>query len=68
VPVSEASFEGVVDAGDRVVAIGRTRGTLTGNGQAFDVPVAHAWQIRDGLAVHALFMIDDPAVLAALAR
>lgn len=64
---SAVSFEGFVDAGDRVVAIGRTRGTLTSNGQAFDVPIAHAWRIVDGMAVHALFMIDNPGMLAALA-
>lgn len=64
---SAVTLERFVDAGDHVVAIGRTRGTLTGNGHAFDVPIAHVWQLRDGRAVHARFMIDNPTMLAALA-
>lgn len=64
---SAVTFERFVDAGDHVVAIGRTRGTLTGNGQTFDVPIAHVWQLQDGRAVHARFLIDNPTMLAALA-
>lgn len=37
-----------------------------GNGGPFDVAVAHVWEICDGLAVSAHFMIDTPAMLAAL--
>lgn len=64
---SSVSFERFVDADDHVVAIGRTRGTLTGNGHSFDVPIAHVWRLQAGQAVHARFLIDNPSMLAALA-
>lgn len=56
--------ERLVDAGDRVVAIGRTQGTSVG-GEAFDVPFAHVWELRDGLVASARFYIDNPTMLAA---
>jgi ketosteroid isomerase-like protein len=55
-----------VDAGDHVVAIGRTRGTVNATGKAFDVPVAHVWTVRDGLVRRVEYYIDDPTMLAAL--
>lgn len=64
---SAVTCERFIDAGDHVVAIGRTHGALAGDGRGFDVPIAHDWQLRDGLAVHARFMIDNPTMLAASA-
>lgn len=55
-----------VEAGDRVVAIGRTRGTVRGTGAPFDVRVAHVWMLRDGKAVRFEAYIDTPAMLRAL--
>ncbi len=57
--------ERIVDAGDDVVAIGRTQGTTIASGEAFDVPFAHVWTIRDGLVERARFYVDDPTMLAA---
>ncbi|MDB6079734.1 MAG: hypothetical protein JWO82_3481 [Akkermansiaceae bacterium] len=64
---SAVLLERFIDAGDSVVAIGRTQGTVNGNGQAFDVAIAHVWTLKDGLAVKAQYHIDHPAMLKALA-
>lgn len=63
---STVTVERCIDAGDHVVVIGRTAGKVIATGAAFDVPIAHVWELRDGLAVSAHFMIDNPAMLAAL--
>ena len=59
-------IERYLDAGDHVVAIGRTQGTVVKTGRAFDVPLAHVWQIERGLAVRFRPYIDHPAMMAAL--
>ena len=64
---SRVAVERFVDEGDDVVAIGRTQGTVIATGQPFDVPIAHVWTIRAGLAVSVRFYIDDPAMREALA-
>jgi ketosteroid isomerase-like protein len=56
-----------IEAGDRVVAIGRTRGSVRGTGTPFDVRVAHVWTLKDGKAVRFEAYIDTPAMLRALA-
>ena len=38
---SAVTVERLIDAGDHVVAIGRTRGRALASGTAFDVPIAH---------------------------
>lgn len=63
---SSVTLERFVDAGDHVVAIGRTRGTVNATGKAFDVPIAHVWTVRDGLVRRVEYYIDDPTMLAAL--
>ena len=63
---SVVTVERFVDAGEHVVAIGWTRGTLNATGAAFEVPIAHVWTIRDGKAVHVRYCIDHPTMRAAL--
>ena len=63
---STVTVERYVDAGDHVVAIGRSRGTVNTTGKAFDVPVAHVWTIQDGLVTRVEYYIDAPTMLAAL--
>lgn len=53
-------------AADQVVQYGRTVGTVKATGTPFDVAECHVWTVRDGLAVHASFIIDSAAMLAAL--
>lgn len=57
-----------VDAGDHVVAIGRTRGTVLVSGRAFDVPAVHVWTIRDGLISRFAPYLDNPTMQAALSH
>lgn len=64
---SSPSFERFIDAGDAVVALGRTRGTTVVGDRPFDVPLAHLWTVRDGLVARVHFCVDNPAILAALA-
>jgi ketosteroid isomerase-like protein len=64
---SNLVFERFLDAGDHVVAIGRTHGTVNANGQAFDMPAVHVWQLRDEQVVRFQPYIDVPTMQAALA-
>lgn len=63
---SAVTVERFVDAGDRVVAVGHTRGTANATGKAFDVPVAHVWTISEGLVTRVEYYIDHPTMQAAL--
>jgi ketosteroid isomerase-like protein len=63
---SAVTLDGFVDAGEQVVALGRTRGTVNANGAAFDVRVAHVWTVKVGRVTRVEYYIDDPAMLAAL--
>jgi ketosteroid isomerase-like protein len=48
---SQVTVEQYVDAGDTVIAVGRTRGMVKKNGNAFDVPFVHVWRFKNGNAV-----------------
>jgi hypothetical protein len=63
---STLAFERFIDAGDHVVAIGSTRGAVVASGREFDVPIAHVWEVRDGLIVCFRPFIDNPTMLASL--
>jgi ketosteroid isomerase-like protein len=63
---SAVALERLVDAGDHVVAIGRTQGTVNATRNHFDVQVAHVWAFKEGLVVRIEFYIDNPTMLAAL--
>ncbi|PCC71576.1 Ketosteroid isomerase-related protein [Nannocystis exedens] len=65
---SSLALERFIDAGEHVVALGRSRGALKAGGRRFDVPIAHVWQIRDGLVARVEYFIDNPTMLAALGR
>jgi ketosteroid isomerase-like protein len=63
---SNLEFDHFLDAGDHVVAIGRTRGKVNANGQLFDMPAVHVWQLRDGQVVRFQPYIDVPTMQASL--
>ena len=44
--------EEFLDAGDRVVVLGRFQGRGKATGRTLDAPYAHVWTLRDGKAVH----------------
>lgn len=63
---SAVTFERFIDAGDQVVALGRTRGTVNATNKGFDVPLAHVWTVTNGLVTRVEYYIDDPTMLASL--
>jgi ketosteroid isomerase-like protein len=63
---SEVTVERTIDAGDRVVAVGRTHGTVNATGAPFDVAVVHVWTLNEGRIAAFEAYIDTPAMLAAL--
>lgn len=63
---SKVTLERFVDAGDHVVAIGRTAGTVNATGRPFELTISHTWEVRDGLVRSVLSCIDDPVLRAAL--
>lgn len=63
---SKVEVEQIFEAGDHVIQVGRTRGTVNATGAEFDVAEVHIWEIRNGKAVDFRSHIDTPAMLAAL--
>jgi ketosteroid isomerase-like protein len=55
-------IERYLDAGNHVVAIGRTQGLVRVNGKTFDVPLVHVWEVREGKAVSFRPFIDHPTM------
>lgn len=63
---SQLTTEKMYAAGDHVVQMGRTRGTVVANGASFDVAEVHIWGVGGGKIVSFEAYIDTPAMLAAL--
>lgn len=63
---STVTMERLINAGDHIVAVGWTRGTVNATGATYNVPVAHVWTVREGHATRVEFYIDHPSMLAAL--
>ncbi|MGQ0802506.1 MAG: nuclear transport factor 2 family protein [Actinomycetota bacterium] len=63
---SAVEVERIFEAGDHVVEVGRTRGTVNATGAEFDVAEVHIWELRGNKAVSFRAYIDTPAMLAAL--
>jgi uncharacterized protein len=63
---SQVTTEYLYPAGDHVVQIGRTRGTVVANGASFDISEVHLWELRDEKVVRFEVYIDTPAMLEAL--
>jgi ketosteroid isomerase-like protein len=65
---SVVDVEEVVEAGDHVVVLGRSRGTVKASGRPFDVRAVHVWKLRDGKPLSLDVYLDTPAMVEALAR
>lgn len=65
---SRVEPERFIEAENRVVAIGRTIGTVGKNKLPFDVQVAHVWEFCEGRAVRFEAYIDTPEMLRLLNR
>ena len=55
-----------IDAGDRVVALGKYSGTYKSTGKHFEADFAHVWTFRDGKAVRFVQYTDTALVQKAL--
>jgi ketosteroid isomerase-like protein len=63
---SSVTTQVVFAAGDDVVQVGRTAGTVNATGAPFDVDEVHVFTVRDGQVVRFEARIDTPAMLQAL--
>ncbi len=63
---SQVALEETFEAGDRVVAIARTKGQVIQTGEPFDVRVVHLWTLGEGLVTRFEAYIDTPAMLQLL--
>jgi uncharacterized protein len=50
--------EEFLDAGENVVVLGHHRGVRVSTNEPFEVPFAHVWTMRDGLAVRFRSYVD----------
>jgi ketosteroid isomerase-like protein len=56
----------ILDAGDRLVVLGRLRGTARATGAGFETPFAQIWALADGVPVGIEVYLDSAAILDAL--
>ena len=63
---SRIEVERLIDAGDHVVAVGRTVGKTRSTGMEFEVPLVHVWRFRDGRVSRFEAYTDNATMLAAL--
>jgi ketosteroid isomerase-like protein len=55
-----------LDAGDRIVVLGRIRGRARSSGQDFEVSFAHVWAMADGVPSSFRAYFDSSPITAAL--
>jgi uncharacterized protein len=57
-----------LDAGDRMVVLGRLRGRATATGREFEVEFAHVWTMTDGVASQLRAYSDTAPIMDALGQ
>jgi ketosteroid isomerase-like protein len=55
-----------LDAGDRMVVLGRMRGRAKASGREYEVGFVHVWTMTDGVASRLRAYHDTAAIMAAL--
>ena len=55
-----------LDAGDRMVVLGRMRGCAKASGREYEVEFVHVWTMTDGVASRLRAYFDTSAIMAAL--
>lgn len=55
-----------LDAGDRLVVLGRMRGRARASGTDFEIEFAHVWTVTDGMASRLRAYFDTAPIIAAL--
>jgi ketosteroid isomerase-like protein len=63
---SSLFIERLIDAGDQIVAVGRTAGKTRKTGLEFDIPLVQVWAFSDGQVTRFETYIDNATILAAL--
>jgi uncharacterized protein len=63
---SEIVTERLVDLGDHVVQVGRTRGRVLATGKEFDLPEVHVWRFRERKITGFTCYLDPAEMLQAL--
>jgi ketosteroid isomerase-like protein len=63
---SWADPDDFLDAGDRMVVLGRLRGRGRKSGRGFEVGFVHVWTMSDGVASRCQSYLDSGPVMAAL--
>jgi ketosteroid isomerase-like protein len=63
---SWADPDDFLDAGDRIVVLGRVRGTVRATGEDYEVPFAHVWGLSDGVPSSFRGYLDTTPIVAAL--
>lgn len=61
-----ADADDFLDAGDRMIVLGRLRGQAKETGQEFEVEFAHVWTLTDGVASRCRGYYDTAPINAAL--
>ena len=63
---SHLEIETLIDAGEHVVAVGRTMGKTRATRLEFNIPIVHVWTLRDGLVTRFEPYLDNATMLAVL--
>lgn len=63
---SWADPDDFLDAGDRIVVLGRFRGQVRASGEEYEVPFAHVWALSDGVPSSFRGYLDTAPIIAAL--
>ena len=65
---SQLAVEEFVDAGDKVIVIGSTRGRVRATGAQFNIRAVHIWRVKGGRGIRFEPSVDTPKMLEALRR
>lgn len=63
---SQVHVDRLIDAGEKIVVVGRTIGKTRKTNLEFDIPVVHIWAFNEGQVVRFEPYIDNATMLAAL--
>jgi ketosteroid isomerase-like protein len=55
-----------LDAGDRIVVLGRARGTVRATGEEYEVGFSHVWTLTDGVPSAFRAYLDPSEIVSAL--
>jgi len=65
---TEVTPETIFEAGDTVIQMGRSHGTVRADGSIYDIPECHVWTFRNGKVVQVEMYIESNAILQLIPR